>query len=59
MIKYTCIWFPRNKGVSKYGIIYPPLKTWLRWHCAIENKSKKLHIKQKRKNYAKTKGLGG
>ena len=39
MIKYTCTWFPRNKGVSKYGIIYPPLETWLRWHCAIENKS--------------------
>ena len=54
MVNYTCIWFLGNKGESKYGIIYPSLEPWLRWHCGIENKSKKkLNIQEK--NYAKTK----
>ena len=53
MVNYTCIWFPGNKGEPKCGIIDPSLEPWLRWHCAIENKSKKLNIQEK--NYAKTK----
>ena len=40
MVNYT--WFLGNKGEPKYGIIYPSLESWLRWHYAIENKSKKI-----------------